>query len=453
MTRSVMLANLSASRATTNNSTVDGASGKAGQTDTASGFAQMLEDAGSTVTKPLNRDKEDERREAHSEADTVTVPVCLVTLPNTQSSEPVATTPASKGGTGSSGPSKSALVQDLAGVSSPLADLLSLTGDEGSKQSRQPIESLSCAPGSDQELVNEQAIQSAPPVADKTGIDSADRSGISTEADSSRTHNGEDKDALSAGRGETADSTQAEAVDAGTSAKGNANLSTSALTTPVTTAFSARLDQVGLHRPADFEAEVTGKKEPDASKSALASMPSRPQQAASVVQQAVSTTTAAFSVNQANGPLAVRVVQAMSNPTQDSRSDFVVSNTELTAALSKPQNEGDGIYSVTAALNPPSLGHVQAVVKVDGANVNISIVAHSPEGHRAIAGHLDDLARELQAHGGDVRLSLSDGGNTGKQRDDTEPSVAPSENDVEAADSALASVAVPQSGNSLHVIL
>ena len=96
---------------------------------------------------------------------------------------------------------------------------------------------------------------------------------------------------------------------------------------------------------------------------------------------------------------------------------------------------------------------MQAVVKVDGANVNISIVAHSPEGHRAIAGHLDDLARELQAHGGDVRLSLSDGGNTGKQRDDTEPSVAPSENDVEAADSALASVAVPQSGNSLHVIL
>ena len=53
------------------------------------------------------------------------------------------------------------------------------------------------------------------------------------------------------------------------------------------------------------------------------------------------------------------------------RSDFVVSNGGLTASLSRLQNEGNGVYSVTALLNPPSLGHVQAVVRVDGTSANI----------------------------------------------------------------------------------
>ena len=35
------------------------------------------------------------------------------------------------------------------------------------------------------------------------------------------------------------------------------------------------------------------------------------------------------------------------------QSDFVASNSVLSAALSKPVNEGSGVYSVTAMLNPP----------------------------------------------------------------------------------------------------
>ena len=137
---------------------------------------------------------------------------------------------------------------------------------------------------------------------------------------------------------------------------------------------------------------------------------------------------------------------------QPPRSDFVVSNTVLTATISKPLSEGNGTYSVTAMLNPPSLGHVQAVVKVDGANVNVAIVAHTPEGHHAIAAHLDELRSELQARGGNVQLSLSDGGAKGGRRDQSEPPPATAQ-DSEETDTLVLTVAPAHGAQSLHVIL
>jgi len=124
----------------------------------------------------------------------------------------------------------------------------------------------------------------------------------------------------------------------------------------------------------------------------------------------------------------------------------------FTATISRPFNEGNGTYSVTAMLNPPSLGHVQAVVKVDGTNVNVAIVAHTPEGHRAIATHLDELRSELGAHGGDVQLSLSDGGNKGSRRDGSDPAPATAQ-ESEEAEALVLTVAPAQGAKSLHVIL
>jgi hypothetical protein len=133
------------------------------------------------------------------------------------------------------------------------------------------------------------------------------------------------------------------------------------------------------------------------------------------------------------------------------RSDFVASNGVLSAALSKPVSQGSGVYSVTAMLNPPSLGHVQAVVKVDGLNVNVAIVAHTQEGHHAIAGHLDELRQELATKGGDLQLSLSDGGSKGRQHDEAEPvNLA---DDTEGGDIVVLTTAPPEGGRSLHVIL
>jgi len=150
-----------------------------------------------------------------------------------------------------------------------------------------------------------------------------------------------------------------------------------------------------------------------------------------------------------SGEFAVRLDHATAQPP---RSDFVVSNNVLTATLSKPLSEGNGTYSVTAMLNPPSLGHMQAVVKVDGTNVNVVIVAHTPEGHRAIAAHLDELRSDLAARGGDVQLSLSDGGAKGDRRDRSEPPPAAAQ-DSEETDTLVLTVAPAHGAKSLHVIL
>ena len=154
-------------------------------------------------------------------------------------------------------------------------------------------------------------------------------------------------------------------------------------------------------------------------------------------------------VTASSGEFAVSLDRATAQPP---RSDFVVSNTVLTATISKPLSGGNGTYSVTAMLNPPSLGHVQAVVKVDGANVNVAIVAHTPEGHHAIAAHLDELRSELQARGGDVQLSLSDGGAKGGRRDRSEPPPATAQ-DSEETDTLVLTVAPAHGAKSLHVIL
>jgi len=455
MTRSVTLANLSVSRATTNSAPLESAAEKTGNTDTASCFAQMLDDAGSAGGKALSRDKDDQRRETHPDADTATVPVCLMTVPNTQSSETVAAPPDSERGAEAACPSPSTQAVGLLEVPSRSASLFARTGEESgdSQQSGQDIASPPAAPGTDTELITEQTIRTGLAADKAPGVDSADQAGTAIEADSSRTHEGQDHDVLATPGVEIADKTAAKAVDAGQPVETGSNVvSPSNPISPSTAAFQNRLDALGSRRAAGLDGNLAGKKEPVALKNVLTSTPLRPQQAAAG-RQAVSTTVATPSITQTNGQFTTTLGKAMAGSAQGSRSDFVGSNTELTAALSKPQNEGNGVYSVTAALNPPSLGHVQAVVKVDGANVNVSIVAYSPEGHRAIAGHLDELARDLQAHGGDVQLSLSDGGNRPRQGHDTEPPVAPSENDTEETDAALPSVAVPQSADSLHVIL
>jgi flagellar hook-length control protein FliK len=136
------------------------------------------------------------------------------------------------------------------------------------------------------------------------------------------------------------------------------------------------------------------------------------------------------------------------------QSGFVASNSALTAALSKPVNEGSGVYSVTAMLNPPSLGRVQAVVRVDGGDVSVSIVAHSPEGHLAIAGHIDELRQALATSGGDVQLSLADGGGKGTQHQGAEGTSAGSGDDDEVTDTiVLTASPAPSPGRSLHIIL
>ena len=160
-------------------------------------------------------------------------------------------------------------------------------------------------------------------------------------------------------------------------------------------------------------------------------------------------------VTTTSGEFAVHVSQ-MASPAsapQPPRSDFVTSNAVLTATISRPLGQGNGTYSVTAMLNPPSLGHVQAVVKVDGTNVNVAIVAHTADGHHLIAGHLEELRTELEAHGGEVQLSLSDGSGKGRQHSQAEPSPPVPEDNGDSETLLLSVTQAQPNSKSLHVIL
>jgi flagellar hook-length control protein FliK len=126
-------------------------------------------------------------------------------------------------------------------------------------------------------------------------------------------------------------------------------------------------------------------------------------------------------------------------------------NTELSAAITKAQRGADGSYRVTALLNPPSLGRVDATIKVNGESVEVAITPHTAEGHEALLRHLDELQRELASEHGEVHLSLTDGG--GQPRDGNYPkpeliATQPSDEDDTRVDTHM-----PATDSSLHIIL
>jgi hypothetical protein len=142
-------------------------------------------------------------------------------------------------------------------------------------------------------------------------------------------------------------------------------------------------------------------------------------------------------------------------PAQPGPSAFAQTNTALTAAISRPQKLGDGAYQVRAALDPPALGPVDAVVKVDGSTVQVNLVAHTAAGHQELAGHLDELRRTIgEQTGGAVEITLTSGADQSQghqaRPDHAAPSGPSSEDDAEPM---VNIVPVPSSGSSLHVIL
>jgi len=88
-------------------------------------------------------------------------------------------------------------------------------------------------------------------------------------------------------------------------------------------------------------------------------------------------------------------------------SGFLAGNGSLLAALSRPQATGDGTYSLTANLHPPELGHVQAVVSVQGDEVQVALSAGSAAGHDALSANLDQLRQQLADGGANVVVTLA----------------------------------------------
>ena len=82
----------------------------------------------------------------------------------------------------------------------------------------------------------------------------------------------------------------------------------------------------------------------------------------------------------------------------------------LSGSISRPLSDGNGTYTVTVALHPPELGHLQAVVSLDGNDLQVSLTAQTQTGHDALANAADALKDQLARGGVNVNVTLRDPG-------------------------------------------
>ncbi|HLI15990.1 MAG TPA: flagellar hook-length control protein FliK [Acidimicrobiales bacterium] len=81
----------------------------------------------------------------------------------------------------------------------------------------------------------------------------------------------------------------------------------------------------------------------------------------------------------------------------------------LLGALSKARPGANGTFSITASLDPPELGRIEATVTVQGERVEIALAPVSDAGHAALAGALGALRSHLESQGFAVAsLSLAE---------------------------------------------
>lgn len=78
----------------------------------------------------------------------------------------------------------------------------------------------------------------------------------------------------------------------------------------------------------------------------------------------------------------------------------------LSSAISRPLSDGNGTYSVSLAMHPIELGHVQAVMTLSGGELQVSLTAHTEHGHAALAASMNDLKNELARGGVNVTIDL-----------------------------------------------
>ena len=78
----------------------------------------------------------------------------------------------------------------------------------------------------------------------------------------------------------------------------------------------------------------------------------------------------------------------------------------LSSAISRPLSEGNGTYSVSLAMHPIELGHVQAVMTLSGTELQVTLSAHTEHGHSALTVAMNDLKNELSRGGVNVTIDL-----------------------------------------------
>lgn len=125
----------------------------------------------------------------------------------------------------------------------------------------------------------------------------------------------------------------------------------------------------------------------------------------------------------------------------------------LANAISRPLDEARGGYTVTIAMHPLELGHLQAVVTLHGADLHVSIAAQTQVGHEALINVVETLKTELSRGGVNVNLTLQDPGSQPRGDDRPPGGAVPREVFSQEESVATASAAPVPSANAINLIL
>gem|GEM_PF-4593211 len=79
---------------------------------------------------------------------------------------------------------------------------------------------------------------------------------------------------------------------------------------------------------------------------------------------------------------------------------------QLLRVIAAPRPVGDGSYTVTVDLHPPSLGSVRATVVAGAGQVSVQLVPSTPEGASALRLALPELQSSLSANGQQAQVTL-----------------------------------------------
>lgn len=125
---------------------------------------------------------------------------------------------------------------------------------------------------------------------------------------------------------------------------------------------------------------------------------------------------------------------------------------DLAKTISQATTGADGSYTVNVAMHPSELGHVQAVVTVNGEDLHVAISPQTTLGHAALSNAVEGLKGELARGGLNVNISLRDPrSHSGGPREDATPpqsSGAVTAEDTEV-DAPLESLSLSQ----IHLVL
>ena len=78
----------------------------------------------------------------------------------------------------------------------------------------------------------------------------------------------------------------------------------------------------------------------------------------------------------------------------------------LTSAISRPLADGNGTYTVVVAMHPAELGHVQAIMSLNGSDLQVSLTPQSDHAHAALSAAVNDMRNELSRGGVNVSIDL-----------------------------------------------